>query len=607
MRFDSKAIDQTIQKNLSKLGKPGVLSVRPGFEITGDQLTGKQAIVATVHTKQNKSVLSRGDLLPTKIGKYNVDVREASPYQRLRAYDPAAAKVAETYGRPEERDPEWPFEREMPSGKPIGATSSNTSKALKRSETTQPAAHKALAAFQKKQEVEGGYAPPTSCPALERISLTGATITTHVSPDAGFKTLSSFLAGTKKSLKVGMYDFTSGPILQNFLSALGGSKELQMVLDNPAPNPTRNQTDWTTVQELKSTLKTRAKIARALVRTDKFASEWLFPSAYHIKVIVRDGDTFWLSSGNLNNSNQPDLSSPPTTEDRDWHVIVQDEKLASLFSAYLDYDFTEATKRQAPNPDEIEQAILNAQAKKGENSNPPPVKPAPPLKNPVAAETFPNIDVDITPLLTPDELPGKKPQYLTNIMELINKAEKSICIQLQYIESSKGDGSLYEKLLEALKQKIEAGKTVQLIESKQYGLKWAEKMKAEGVDLTDNISLQPNVHNKGFVIDSKTVVVSSQNFSPQGVQFNRDAGLIIENAGIARYFGTVFASDWEEAKPAASVPAATAPIRKKGRPSPRNSASRATRSKRTTRAKRAKTKAPSKPGRGAGTNSAKKK
>lgn len=607
MPFDSKAIDQTIQKNLTKLSKPGVLTVRPGFEITGDQLTGKQAIVATVHTKQNKSVLSKSDLLPTRIGRYNVDVREASPYQRLRAYDPAAAKVAETYGRPEERDPVWPFEREMPSGKPIGAASSNTSKALKKSQTTQPAAHKALAAFQKKVEVNGGYAPPTSCPALKRIPLKGATITAHVSPDAGFKTLSNFLTGTKKSLKVGMYDFTSGPILKNFISALGGSKELQLVLDNPAPNPTRNQTDWTTVQELKSRLDSRANIARALVRTDKFASEWLFPSAYHIKVIVRDGDTFWLSSGNLNNSNQPDLSNPPTTEDRDWHVIVQNEELASLFSAYLDYDFTEAMKFQAPNPDEIEQAVLNAQAKKGENSNPPPVKPAPPLKNPVVAKTFSKIDLNITPLLTPDELPGKKPQYLTNIMDLINQAQESICIQLQYIESSKGDGSLYEKLLEALKEKIAAGKKVQLIESEQYGLKWAEKMKAEGIDLTDNISLQPNVHNKGFVIDSNIVVVSSQNFSPQGVQFNRDAGLIIESEPIANYFGKVFDSDWKGAKPASSSPAVIAAGKKKGSVSAKKSSSKPTASKRTAPLKSAKATAPAKSRKGAPAGSAKRK
>jgi len=68
-------------------------------------------------------------------------------------------------------------------------------------------------------------------------------------------------------------------------------------------------------------------------------------------------------------------------------------------------------------------------------------------------------------------------------------------------------------------------------------------MKSPGVDLTDNIWLQYNVYNKGFIIDSKIAVVSSQNFSPAGVEENRDAGLIIDNEDVAQYFEKVFLSD----------------------------------------------------------------
>jgi phosphatidylserine/phosphatidylglycerophosphate/cardiolipin synthase-like enzyme len=51
------------------------------------------------------------------------------------------------------------------------------------------------------------------------------------------------------------------------------------------------------------------------------------------------------------------------------------------------------------------------------------------------------------------------------------------------------------------------------------------------------------------VIDSKIVVVSSQNFSPAGVQTNRDAGVIIESPQIAQYFEPIFLSDWNKLKP----------------------------------------------------------
>jgi hypothetical protein len=89
-----------------------------------------------------------------------------------------------------------------------------------------------------------------------------------VNPDAGLVTLQKFLGATQHSLVIGMYDFTSGAIPQTFLKDLTGSKTLQMVLDNPAPNPTRDQTDTQTVNELDGQLGKRSAITRALVRSD---------------------------------------------------------------------------------------------------------------------------------------------------------------------------------------------------------------------------------------------------------------------------------------------------------------------------------------------------
>jgi len=57
-------IDKIIGKNLANLRKPGVLTVRPGYEIAGHQLTGNPAIVATVHTKKGESGTERGGRAP---------------------------------------------------------------------------------------------------------------------------------------------------------------------------------------------------------------------------------------------------------------------------------------------------------------------------------------------------------------------------------------------------------------------------------------------------------------------------------------------------------------------------------------------------------------
>jgi hypothetical protein len=158
--LSAKEIDGTIVKNLGKLRKPGVLTVRPGFEITGDQLTGRQAIVATVEAKKSKAALAKSAILPDKIGRYPVDVREASPYQRLNAADPAAAALAEAYGRPENRDPSWPDERELSTGKRMTDATSHTQRMMRKAETLQPATHRALTAHAGKKDNQVDYAPP---------------------------------------------------------------------------------------------------------------------------------------------------------------------------------------------------------------------------------------------------------------------------------------------------------------------------------------------------------------------------------------------------------------------------------------------------------------
>ena len=497
-----RAIDQTITSNMHRLSRYGVLTARPGYEITDHQLTGRRAIVATVHTKKPMAGLSRGEALPDNIGGVPVDVREANSYQRLRATDPLAADISQTYRRPEDAEPEWPLERELPSGELLSSARSETQKTLAAQTKAQPNSARALTAHQNKPQLDYD---PVACPPLEPVEVT-ARVTTAVSPDAGLATLAKFLSGTTSSLIIGMYDFTSAEILGDFKSDLAGSKTLQLVLDDPAPNPTRDQTDWETIQDLKQALGSRARTAWALTRSEPFAAQWSFPYAYHIKVIVRDNGAVWLSSGNLNNSNEPDLSQPPTTEDRDWHVIIEDANPARIFVAYLDFDYRTAAANQLPSQPAIEKAIEDARAKRAKEANPtPPRQP----KNAahargsagtsVPSKVFKNLTFRVTPLLTPDKLPNtQNGQYVTNIINLIKGAQNSIYIELQYTEASKGAGAPYDELLQTIAGQVAAKKDVRLIVSANYAEKWGEKMKDEGVDLTANIRTLPNVAQQGL-------------------------------------------------------------------------------------------------------------
>ena len=140
----------------------------------------------------------------------------------------------------------------------------------------------------------------------------------------------------------------------------------------------------------------------------------------------------------------------------------------------------------------------------------------------------------VQPLLTPDN-------YASFVLPLINSARRSFYMQTQYIHPS--DDPTLTALVEAVRRKIADGLDVRLILSQYEKLDWLELLQEAGVDLSA-VRIQANVHNKGMVVDSEVVVVSSQNWSGQGVTTNRDAGLIIYNAEAAEYWEQIFIHDW---------------------------------------------------------------
>ena len=201
--------------------------------------------------------------------------------------------------------------------------------------------------------------------------------------------------------------------------------------------------------------------------TDRFDHTWatfkttkrpdgLWASSYHIKVAVRDGNAGWLSSGNWQSSNQPnvhlfgddaDPDQPlpggfPGEYNREYHAIFESETLASIYEQYIRRDF-ELCAAQAEEPAEFA---------------------APDLFVPEAVELpeafgeggqfFPPLRVDrvvkVQPLLTPDN-------YAENVLKLIKSAKTSLRFQNQYI-NLRGDGEDFPELLalvDALKEKAQ--------------------------------------------------------------------------------------------------------------------------------------------------------
>jgi hypothetical protein len=190
-----------------------------------------------------------------------------------------------------------------------------------------------------------------------------------------------------------------------------------------------DQTDEDTRDSLSQAIGGGFHFAWAIERNDPMAAAWSFPNAYLIKVAVRDGTAFWLSSGNWNNSNQPKInplddpaSAAPIARksDRDWHVIVEHDGLAATFDAYLQNDLTSALQHQAAPTTEA--SLLAAVAELGER--PISVSPRTP-KQYFAPQTI-SARMKIQPVLTPDN-------YMLCILPLITGAKRSFYMQTQYV------------------------------------------------------------------------------------------------------------------------------------------------------------------------------
>ena len=294
-------LQPVIDANRAALQQPGVLGIRPGYRSDAQgRLTKEQAVVVVVAPGASPQ-------LPQQVGGFPVDIRPADEVEQFRAQQPAAyTKVAAVRSE---------FRTAFAETAPVAEAA------------LAPGA--APAAFAAKPQLP--YTGPDGV-ALDPVTDT-ISILCHASPDAGWPTLKDFLSKTKTRLTIGLYDFTSAHILDAMEADFTGPKTLTITLDNPAKNPTADQTDADSLKALGDQLGDSMQAAWALNRMNGAVQQWIFPSAYHIKVAVRDGEALWLSSGNWNNSNQPDfdpIGAPGADDqsiakksDRDWHVVIE--------------------------------------------------------------------------------------------------------------------------------------------------------------------------------------------------------------------------------------------------------------------------------------------
>lgn len=396
-----------------------------------------------------------------------------------------------------------------------------------------------------------GYKPPASA-ILEEVEQPMKVIC-HVSPDDGWPVLKDFLAGSPKTITLGMFDLTAPHIVDRF-KALAADPNFKMNLAiqqgmaGGLGGEKKNDIPEDKVIADMATLM-GGRFSQAFV--DVAGDDRTFASAYHIKVAVRDHEVFWLSSGNMQTSNQPNRSPAVDNENtfaalnrfnREWHIVVENKKLAKMFEKFLLHDLKMAKANPAEKPKPEDEIALQVV----------PTDPAfleatktPKYFDRLEIAKQPGAPIRIQPLLTPDN-------FLQEVTRVVKSATDRLYIQNQSLSIlrplDKNEPEFLE-LFEAIRARQKAGVDVRLIfrvmPVDEDGARATKDSLVKFGLRKNSILVQERLHTKGVIVDSKTVIIGSHNWTNQGAIANRDASLVIHNADIAKYYEQVFLYDWE--------------------------------------------------------------
>jgi len=356
----------------------------------------------------------------------------------------------------------------------------------------------------------------------------------YASPEATFAVTRRLLAAARHTILIGIYDFTA-PYVRDLLVAAvqrGVQVSVMLDLDQRKGEP-----------ELWADLLAQGCVGVPAPSCASVSARY-FPSC-HEKVIVIDDNWTLVQSGNYSEASIPqnttDGGDPArfVPGNRDMGLAVHSAPLAAFFTGVLTGDM------------QLEQA-----APPGRGLAEPPAEPGialaatsppqiPPTRFP-SRRFRPRRPIPVQPVLSPDN-------YMQVIPDLLAAATRSIAIEQQYI---RGDQPAIRTLLEAIRaaRSQHPALQVRIVLARPYGAPDPDHADLAALAEFDlhfgahvrylNPAYFVHCHNKLLLVDGQRVLVSSQNWSDCAVTRNREAGLLVDYAPLARYYQAIFDLDW---------------------------------------------------------------
>lgn len=346
-------------------------------------------------------------------------------------------------------------------------------------------------------------------------------VTAFVSPDCSGEVFRQALDNASGSVLVNMYEFSSPTLGASLVAAKARGVDVRVLIEG-GPVGGISPPERSLVSRVnRSGIPVMAMVSSATEHA---------PYRYdHAKYVVIDNRSLLLTSENFKNSGLPPKGM---SGNRGWGVQLSDPGLARYFSGVY-------------HADTASRSVVPYTGTPGDD------EPVP--ADSYAAEFFPVRfeGATVTPVIAPDT------SYL--ITGMLDNAGTSIEIEQAYIKNETRY-TLNPYLLSAINASRRGVHVRVLLDSFWYNVEGsrdndemsalineiaaAEHLPLEAQCIDLSISPVEKIHNKGVIVDDERVLVSSINWNSNSPTFNREAGVIIDHPGVARYFHAVFDDDW---------------------------------------------------------------
>ncbi len=378
-------------------------------------------------------------------------------------------------------------------------------------------------------------------------------VTVFTSPDGSFNEVVNAIDNAQDSIYLNIYQFHNFYLMDHIIDALERGVDVKIMLEGNPVNEIADEERYIANQIVTAGGEVRFMI------NDKDRGIHDRYAFNHAKYAVIDDETTMVTSENWKNTGVPVNN---TFGNRGWGIMVNSPDVTGYFSEVFFEDWKPASKDSFP-------FTANDPTYGNKYGCPPPdfvpnrTIPTGSYSHPFESKTISG-KFNMSPVLAPDT----SLMQMVSIIGMIKGAKNSVYVEQLYIYKNWGTYADPKPnlFLEAVINASRRGCEVKILLDSVYGrehneetIEYVNDIAADEklcleAKLINNEAIGLNkTHNKGVIVDCREVLISSINWNEYSPTNNREAGIIIENEDVAKFYTDVFLYDWYDGSPVKAV------------------------------------------------------